>query len=154
VYPVFGETIRPAGRQLYAAVAAIALCGCGHGDQPVRQKGRVTLDGVPLAHFNVTFMADNNGRPAWGKTGETGEFELTTFEAGDGILPGRYRVVLSPPMVFVQEGAPRAPVVRGPDNRPVPTLHPNYLDPLRTPLLREVPAPEGRIELSLTKTGT
>lgn len=68
--------------------------GCDNGLVPIR--GVVTLDGEPLQHATVTFMrTDQKGRPASGLTGDDGSFDLTTYQASDGLPPGDYRVLIS-----------------------------------------------------------
>jgi len=75
-------------------LAALAALGCG---QTSTVKGRVLLDGMPVAGATVLFMPDSDGqgRPASGTTDGEGYFDLTTFRRGDGALPGLYRIVVS-----------------------------------------------------------
>jgi hypothetical protein len=55
----------------------------------------VQLDGSPVAKATVMFRPEGGGRPVWAITNEDGSFELTTFENGDGALPGKYRVTIA-----------------------------------------------------------
>lgn len=73
---------------------ALAVLGCGDTNTV---KGRVLLDGKPVAGATVLFMPDpeGQGRPATGTTDGDGYFFLTTFRRGDGALPGTYRIVVS-----------------------------------------------------------
>jgi hypothetical protein len=81
-------------------VAALALfvgCPQGAGDRPntVRVGGTITLDGTPVEGATVTFQPTSGGRAAVGKTDASGEYELTTSEADDGVMPGSYKVTVS-----------------------------------------------------------
>lgn len=72
--------------------------GCGGGDYPetVEVNGRVTLDGEPLPNAIVTFMPTDGQRTASGTTNAQGEFSLSTFEPGDGAVPGEHKVAVMP----------------------------------------------------------
>jgi hypothetical protein len=78
------------------AAAALALPGCGGGLYPVR--GTVTLDdGTPVAKGLVIFERVDGG-PAVTARGDIqpdGSYELSTNKPGDGVPPGRYKVVLN-----------------------------------------------------------
>ena len=77
------------------ALLGLVLSGCGgRGTAPVQ--GVVTLDGTPVAGATVLFMPDgqDGSRPASGFTSSDGTFRLTTYQADDGALPGKYRVVV------------------------------------------------------------
>jgi hypothetical protein len=56
--------------------------------------GRVQIDGQPLKHGTVMFIPES-GRFATGSLDENGEYELTTFEKGDGAVQGKYRVAIN-----------------------------------------------------------
>ncbi len=92
-------------RALVPLLLALMATSCG---QTNTVKGRVLLDGQPLAGATVLFMpdADSQGRPASATTDSDGYFELMTYRSGDGALPGTYRIVVS------KTEAPAAP----PDN--------------------------------------
>ena len=55
--------------------------------------GLVTLDGKPVAGGTVLLLPKER-RPALGHTDRNGRFTLSTFEEGDGALPGTYRVAI------------------------------------------------------------
>ncbi len=80
------------------AMACLAGCGGAGGDRPetVPVTGTVTLDGTPVAGATVAFSPSaGGGRSAHGITDANGRFKLTTFEAGDGAMPGSYKVGVS-----------------------------------------------------------
>ncbi len=82
-----------------AFLVSTSVAGCG-GRGPVTKKvqGTITFSGGPppatgkitLAPVEVTEPFPR--RPARGEFDEKGNFTLTTFDAGDGIIPGRYSV--------------------------------------------------------------
>lgn len=134
--------------QSLAMGSMFLLAGCTPG--PTRQRGVVTVDGVPLAKASVTFIpTDDTKRPASGTTDEDGRFELMTLNPGDGAMAGEYKVIVKPGTTGgLPPGAP------GGKKADTQGIHPNYLDVRKTPLLRKVPAPEGDIKLELNKSGT
>src|SRR5262245_60365427 len=79
------------------ASAFVVCTGCfGSGAVPTR--GTVKLDGKVLASASVTFVSqESGGRDANGSTDASGVFRLTTFQANDGALPGKYKVIVVPP---------------------------------------------------------
>jgi hypothetical protein len=92
-------TFRP-GRQVFTAVALAVLAfgpaGCGGGLYPVT--GTVTLnDGTPVTKGLVIFERVAGGEPlsARGQIRADGTYELSTHKPGDGVPPGRYKVVLN-----------------------------------------------------------
>lgn len=83
---------------------AFSLClfsliaiGCGGADGPALDlapaEGTVNLDGSPLPNAVVTFYPDS-GRPATGRTDESGQFTLMTKEPGDGAMIGSHKVTV------------------------------------------------------------
>lgn len=96
------EPIRPPASLIQScAIFLIAACLAGCGDSgPVTKKvqGSITFSGGPppatgkitLAPIEVTEPFPR--RPARGEFDIKGNFTLTTFDASDGIIPGRYSV--------------------------------------------------------------
>ncbi len=87
-----------------ALVAFSVLCflaGCGGGgggaERPktVKVTGKVQYKGLPVAGASVVFLGDGSSTPALGRTDADGRFELTTFEPGDGAIPGTHKVTVS-----------------------------------------------------------
>ncbi len=77
-------------------VFAVSVCGCSRGPErpatyPVT--GTVEMQGRPVEGARVVFVpASQELLPASGVTDAEGRFSLTTFEAGDGAVPGTYGV--------------------------------------------------------------
>ena len=94
---------------LPAVVLALTLGGCG-SDRPqtIPVSGTVTLDGSPIEGAIVGFTPTGGGRPATGTTDTSGKFTLTTFEDGDGALPGTHTVTVTKMKSSGGEGMPSA----------------------------------------------
>ena len=78
----------------------VSVCiGCGRKSSGLegvaKVAGTVTYQGKPVEGASVVFSPDGQGRPASGKTDASGRFQLTTLEANDGALPGKYQVAIS-----------------------------------------------------------
>jgi len=131
---------------LLAIVIAVAGCG-GSKRGTVPLDGTVKLDGRPLEGATVHFIAQDSGsRDALGTTDAEGLFRLSTFEPNDGAFPGKYKVVVRPPI----EADP-APVTNSPADamgasegqtasRPSVMIPERYSDPGQTILVQNVPA--------------
>ena len=58
--------------------------------------GQILVNGEPVGGASVTFTPDGEGlRSAHAVTDSAGGFELTTFDKGDGAVPGDYLVAIS-----------------------------------------------------------
>jgi hypothetical protein len=82
-----------------AALAALVVAGCGSGlPKTIRVSGRVTFDGQPppgpgKIYFLPTEPAPGfPSRPAKGDYDADGRYRATTFEPGDGLMPGKYLI--------------------------------------------------------------
>lgn len=70
------------------------MVGCGDGrPRRVPVSGRVTIDGQPLTK-GVVRLIPENARPATGEVDSEGRYTLTTFEPGDGVIPGPCKVAV------------------------------------------------------------
>lgn len=56
--------------------------------------GVVTQGGSPVAGATVRFELADGSKSSSGRTDAQGKYVLATFEAGDGALPGDYRVTI------------------------------------------------------------
>lgn len=84
-----------------AAVCLLTMIGCGGRGMPtVKVDGTVTFDGGPPPRAGIVVFTPVPGtgleglplRPATAPFDEGGKFRATSFEKGDGLLPGRYQV--------------------------------------------------------------
>ena len=83
----------------YLAVFAVlfAVAGCGESNPSTAQvSGKVTLDGEPVEGALVLFIPDDPANKAATASSQSdGSYTLTTFEAGDGAMPGSYKIKVS-----------------------------------------------------------
>lgn len=81
--------------RLIAPLAAIGLlAGCGDGrPQRVPVAGQVLIDGQPVTAGVIRFQPEQ-GRAATGEIGPDGSFSLSTFDEGDGAIPGKHTVTV------------------------------------------------------------
>jgi hypothetical protein len=136
-------------------ILALAALGCGRSaTSPVA--GVVLLDGKPMADVAVLFVPQSgSGHDATGQTDQNGEFTMSTFKAGDGVIPGEYKVVLSPLGAVettqyssaeeAMEAASKAPPKSSP-----PPFPQQYTRADQTPLRQTVPV-AGKLTIELSK---
>jgi hypothetical protein len=80
------------------SIAATMVSGCGEKRGLVRVRGHVTFDGGPppkpgFLTFGPTKAAEGfPQRPGQASFAEGGMFEATSYQPGDGLTPGTYRV--------------------------------------------------------------
>ena len=149
-------------RWLVCLAGSFVLAGCGGSDsdrpETVSATGTVTFHGQPVEGATVTFVAESaEGRGAVATTDESGHFELTTFEPGDGAIVGNYQVKISktvPEGALSQEEAD-AYAERGQAPPPIrakeflPTM---YKDPTNSGLAAEVEEDgDNEFEFNLTE---
>jgi hypothetical protein len=79
---------------LFIGMALAAATGCGRRVTLVPVSGVVEVDGKPLAGGAIT-VAPADGRAAGGAIEADGRFTLSTFAPGDGVMPGRHKVVVN-----------------------------------------------------------
>jgi hypothetical protein len=120
-------------RDLLLAVtgfAVLAATGCGGTPAAVRVSGSVrTTDGAPLAEGQLVLIPDpfDEDQPQAGATlAEDGSFTCRLFTGTDGVLPGRYKVIL------------RFPTGKGSVN-PLTRTYSRYTKLETTPLSLDVP---------------
>lgn len=77
------------------AILIGGVTGCG--DAMFDLQAKVTLDGQPLEGASVTLVGigKQSQRPAVGISDAEGLVQFTTFQPGDGVAPGEYKVVIS-----------------------------------------------------------
>ena len=84
--------------------------GCGgqqDADRPntVPVSGTVTHNGQPVEGATVAFQSAGGSRGAIGVTDAGGKYTLTTFESGDGAVPGAYQVKIFKYKIEISEAA-------------------------------------------------
>jgi len=86
---------------LLAVVLLASVLGLGCGGQQGADRpsacpvtGTVTHNGQPVEGATVAFQAASGSRGAVGVTDAAGKYTLTTYESGDGAVPGAYQVTI------------------------------------------------------------
>jgi hypothetical protein len=78
-----------------AALSIAAVTGCGGerivNPETVPVRGKVSYKGAPVPKGTVTFEPDQ-GQAAVGEIQPDGTYQLSTFNPGDGAVPGHHRV--------------------------------------------------------------
>lgn len=128
-----GVTRRPAGFCVVANLAMAALLfavtGCGDGVDRIptfKTQGQVLLNGKPLANAFVVLHPESPELvPARASTDAQGNFNLTTFDTGDGAPAGNYKLTVAYYLPIQQGGS----LVPGPNVIPA-----KYSDPAATEL--------------------
>lgn len=74
----------------------LSTWGCGDG-RPKRSPvtGTVSYNGTPLSIGSLVFIPVGGGPPAQGKISRDGLYEMGTFEEDDGVIPGKYKVMIT-----------------------------------------------------------
>lgn len=133
----------------------VVASGCGSRSRTSPVTGTVTLDGKPLAGASIQFVPQGAGRDATGETDAGGQFVMSTFQPRDGVMPGSYKVTISPPSGVADTTqyasaedamtASKAPVKRAATG---PAFPGKYSRPDQTPLTQEVPV-QGQLKFEL-----
>jgi len=92
---------------------ALFIAGCGSGHYTVR--GKVVFpDGTPMEGGWVNFEKFEKGitHSADSPVEPDGTFELRTVRPGDGVPPGKYRVLVKAQEVTLAEGIRRTPRIQ------------------------------------------
>lgn len=154
--------------QLVCAMTLVSclavMSGCGGGgevedDRPDRTpvSGTVLLDGAPIEGAVITFHTESaTGRGANGRSDSSGAFQMGTFEATDGVLPGNYQVTVTKMSAAsaasqVSEDDPNYDPNAGVDAEPKNELPAKYADPQQSALTITVgtePITDAKFELS------
>jgi hypothetical protein len=84
------------GRPL-AVLLLLGAAGCGSGLYPVQ--GKVTLDDGTSVTGGIVVFESRGEQPitARGEIQPDGKYQLSTHKPGDGVPPGKYRVLITPP---------------------------------------------------------
>lgn len=118
--PRFAERLRRLVAAFGKRIVVVCLfyaIGCdGVTRFPV--EGLMTLDGIAVEDAAITFMPAAGGRPGLASTDATGRFAIREAGMVDGLVPGRYRVVVLKAIMS------RRQTVRGPAPGPHPEGQP------------------------------
>lgn len=143
---------------LACALVTFSLLGCGREDpnlegrpQTVPAGGTVTQGGQPVEGATVTFVPNvpfvpgqtSSAKSSVGETDAEGKFQLTTFEAGDGAVPGEYKVTVVkreplPPSARIDQDDPNYDPNAPEPPEPKHLLPEQYSKPATTPLTETV----------------
>ncbi|MBT5017515.1 MAG: carboxypeptidase regulatory-like domain-containing protein [Planctomicrobium sp.] len=133
------------------------LMGCSGDKSPDRPAttpttGVVTYNGDPIEGATVTFKPGAEGKAAFGKTDAEGKFAITTFEGGDGAIPGSYTISVTK-MEEIESNAVSMddpnydPTIEEPE--PKNLLPEKYADATKSGLTATVGAEAGDVKLEL-----
>lgn len=94
-----GVLMRTAVASIGVVCFSLGVIGCSGApeDRPtvVPVTGKVTYKGEPVTGALVTFASEKSPRSATATTGSDGRFSLTTFDSGDGAIPGEHLVTIT-----------------------------------------------------------
>lgn len=130
-----------------------AGCSGDSGPQRTRVSGKVTHNGQPLSGGFIQFLPANPSagssssglRPATAPIGGDGSYTLGTFGAGDGVLPGEYKVAVNTRTSDISPEEPDAPQAWAAPEK--------YGDPNQSGLTATVPADGKAITLDFDLEG-
>lgn len=151
--------MKSCGRRLSGLSLCALLLACSPNQHPElrRVSGTVTLHGEPVADATVAFCNDASARFATGRTDQHGRFTLTSYNPGDGALPGEHQVVVTKIEASDDENLnlsmDEALQARPRKHRPQQLLPPEYASRDTTPLVVSV-SEEGEEDLLIELSGT
>ena len=93
--------------------------GCSSGPATSPVKGKVTFQGKPVTEGTVTFLNLTEGGAAEAQINKDGSI---TFQGG--VMPGEYRVVITPLTHIVDTDPGKSPPA--PVEKPAPDIPPKY----------------------------
>ena len=102
------ERTRPATTKaaswLAPVVGCLLLAGCGSGNDRAAVRGKVTLNGRPLADAIVQFQpVAPNGSPSAAKTDAQGRYELMSTFSTPGAIPDEHLVTIRSAATYYDE---------------------------------------------------
>jgi hypothetical protein len=127
----------------------LAALGCGAAEPRGEVEGVVRCNGKPLTDVVVVFVPDadqgTRGARALGQTDAEGRYRLRGEDRRAGAAAGTHRVVIEDLAVYAAPRQPDGTLLR----KPAPRFPPQYGDPLRTPLRKQVQTGSQVIDLEL-----
>ena len=107
--------------RLYVLGVLVLACpylGCSGHSRPktIGVEGHVTLAGKPVTQGTVIFQPTGHTEasathPASGQIAADGTYRMSTFEKGDGVVPGEYRVAVQSILLLPPQDKPWIPIV-------------------------------------------
>jgi hypothetical protein len=98
-----------------AGLLLVAVAGCGSGKKTYIVEGVVEFeDGKPAVELvggSIEFDLIGGKTTARATIDSEGKFRMTTYQPGDGALPGKHRVLILPPVMTRDAKAPPADVM-------------------------------------------
>ncbi|PQO42817.1 hypothetical protein C5Y97_01295 [Blastopirellula marina] len=135
---------------LFLAIASFVGCAGSDQEKAYPTSGVVHFNGKPMkggGAISFVPVSSQQGKAAGGEIRDDGTFVMTTYEDGDGSIPGEFRVLVmqstskEPEMVASDEGS--EPVM---SSGPIDTVAKGeripfiYADPAKSPITVEVKA--------------
>ena len=139
------------GAVILGLIAFVAGCGRAR-TSPV--EGTVLLDGKPVSGAMIQFVPQGKGRDATAETDKNGQFAMSTFQPRDGVLPGTYKVVISPPLgtadtaAYTSSEDAMSAAAKTKPKAATGGVPQQYTRPDLTPLTQEVPV-QGKVTIEL-----
>jgi hypothetical protein len=130
-------------RRVVLCCGLLAVLGCGAEPPRGEVEGVVRCNCKPLADVVVVFVPDadqgTRGARALAQTDAEGRYRLQGEDRRAGAAAGAHRVVIEDLAVYAAPRQPDGTLLR----KPAPRFPPQYSDPLRTPLRKQVhPGPQ------------
>jgi hypothetical protein len=147
--------LRPFISRLSAAAVICVLAGCGSSDgrshvAPV--KGKVTYKGEPLKTGSIVFVPDAGGKTAAADISPEGEYVLGSYEATDGAILGKHRVMIIALTAPGGTGLPEDMIkLKGGAQSPVNVIPERFADDKKSGLVAEVKDGENTIDFILSE---
>ncbi len=150
----------PSYRLIAFAILCLSTLGCSQNEQPQAYptSGVIRFNGQPMKGGGaISFVPIGNlaGKAAGGETREDGTFVMSTYNDGDGSIPGKFRVMVvqsvseEPEMVASDSGEePKMssePIETVAKVDRIPFI---YADPVKSPITIEV-KPQGANDLTI-----
>ncbi|MEQ8208364.1 MAG: hypothetical protein RH917_00920 [Lacipirellulaceae bacterium] len=73
----------------------LLIVGCKEGRTLIPVTGKVTFEEKVVPNGKIVFLPSGGGRSARGSIQSDGTYQLSSFEHGDGIAPGTYKVTIT-----------------------------------------------------------
>lgn len=135
--------------KLFAIAAMLVIAGCSSrpADEPPlgRVRGKVTIDGRPLAGVDVVFLPEK-GRPSMATTDAAGSYDLWYIHKTMGAKVGPHKVFVRPTDMPPEEAAANGSSGRAPV-APPPKIPAKYTK--RSTLTAEVKPGRNRFDFAL-----